>query len=170
MRGDDPTAWCYLAFWTFVIITQSFRLHFHHFQLYSGKLSVKKNQSILNCSHLFTYLNAKSTLSPKKGSLTLVRWYCLLKIIYPTTDNLYWFTRYATCSNSFFRHFYSGYISMKRSYLYHLSYLDYKRCYTDIIICFRESWFSFFIVCGTARWDEYQTEDVHRANCEFSRH
>ena len=82
MRIDDPLAWCYLAFWTFVIITQSFRLHFHHFQLYSGKLSVKKNQSILNCSHLFTYLNAKSTLSPKK------RLYDIGQMILPIENNL----------------------------------------------------------------------------------
>ena len=41
----------------------------------------------------------------------LVRWYCLFKIIYPTADNLYWSTRYATCFNSFFRHLYCGFIT-----------------------------------------------------------
>ena len=110
MRGDDPTAWCHMAFWTFLIITQSFRLHFYHFQLYSGELSIKVSR-YLNFSHLFAYLNAQTTLLPKRDSLVFVRWFYLLNISYPTADNLYWFTRYTTCSSSFFRHFYRGFIS-----------------------------------------------------------
>ena len=47
----------------------------------------------------------------------MVRWYRLFKIIYPTSDNLYWFTRYATCSNSFSRHFYCGFISNDHTFI-----------------------------------------------------
>ena len=38
MRGDGATAGCHVVVWSFVTLTQSFRLHFHHLKLHSGKL------------------------------------------------------------------------------------------------------------------------------------
>ena len=79
MRGDDSTAGCHMAFWSFFIITQSFRLPFHHFQLYSGELLIRISL-YLDFSHLFPYLNAQTTLLPKKDSFGLM--------ILPIQDNL----------------------------------------------------------------------------------
>ena len=38
MRGNGATAGCHVVIWSFVTITQSFRLHFHPLKLHSGKL------------------------------------------------------------------------------------------------------------------------------------
>ena len=99
MRGDDSTAGCHMAFWSFVIITQSSRLPFHHFQLYSGELLIKVSLW-LNFSHLFTYLDAQTTLLPKKDSFG--------QMILPIQNNL-------PNSSSFFRHLYCGFISNDRT-------------------------------------------------------
>ena len=75
-----------------------------------------KNQSITKCLSSVRILKCSKCYFTW-DSLTLVRWYYLLKITYPTTDNIYWFTRYATCSNSFFRHFYCGFISNDHTFI-----------------------------------------------------
>ena len=106
--------------WSHCLVSHGFLDFFYHYTKLSPtflpfstllRWDLNKSQSIPNFSHLFTYLNAQSTLLPKKDSLIFVRWFYLLNITYPTADNLYWFTRYTTCSNSFFRHFYRGFIS-----------------------------------------------------------
>ena len=40
MRGDDSPAGCHMAIWSTFACTQSFRLHLHHTQLYSGQCSM----------------------------------------------------------------------------------------------------------------------------------
>ena len=53
MRGDGATAGCHVVIWSFVTLTQSFRLHFHHLKLHSGKL--------LNLNQRFAFLGAQTT-------------------------------------------------------------------------------------------------------------
>ena len=57
MRNDGATTGRHVVIWSFVTITQSFRLHFQHLKLHSGKSLTK----LLNFNQRFAYLGAQTT-------------------------------------------------------------------------------------------------------------